>query len=126
MAKSLVMTLADANDSQAWARRFSVPMSGRIVKKGLGRYGEVVGGSGINLSIQIFLLRWSRRLPFLTRLRGGSYVRGEKTGYGHPGQTKVCPHTAAITHLRTADKLARLCGYRLCMTISCQVLTPDH
>jgi len=35
-------------------------------------------------------------------------VRGEKTGHRPPGQTKVCPHTAAITHLQTADKLAAI------------------
>ncbi len=53
-------------------------------------------------------MRWVPPIAVLTRQRGGSYVRGEKTGHRPPGQTKVCPHTAAITHLQTADKLAAI------------------
>ena len=36
VAKSLARTLAEANDSQAWARRDSVFMSGEIRNMGLG------------------------------------------------------------------------------------------
>ena len=46
--------------------------------------------------------------PFLTRRRGGSCVRGEKTGHRHPARHKVCPHRAAITHLHAADWLAAI------------------
>ncbi|MNR53770.1 hypothetical protein D3C85_1738400 [compost metagenome] len=47
-AKSLVMTLAEASDSQAWASRLSVSMFGAIMYIVLGRRGFSVycdGGS---------------------------------------------------------------------------------
>ena len=55
---------------------------------GLGFFGVWVGGVqgwiGNQFVHCIFLQRWGPHLPLLTRRRGGSYVRGEKTGYGHP------------------------------------------
>jgi hypothetical protein len=47
-------------------------------------------------------------MPLLTRRRGGSYVRGEKNRSEPPGRTEVRPHTAAITHLPAANKLAAI------------------
>ncbi|WP_414921202.1 hypothetical protein [Pseudomonas sp. IT-P294] len=48
--------------------------------------------------MDMLFLNWSHHLPFLTRRSGDSYVRSEKPVKSQPGQTEVCPHTAAIEH----------------------------
>jgi len=147
LAKSLARTLAEANDSQAWASRLSVPAVrgnrgtgcwGRrgffgVLRRGIevvvegAFYGfaifeEVVvarffgfGSGDIDgwignylLAHRVLSLNWSHPLSFLTRRRGGSYVRSEK-----PVTTQTRPDRSPPAHsrhrvLQTADKLAAI------------------
>jgi hypothetical protein len=62
-------------------------------------------------------------LPFLTRRRGGSYVRGEKPVIDTRPDRSPPAHSR---HNAFAADWRQLCGYWRWMTMTCRVLTPDR